>query len=113
MDEALRYKILKLVQQDPTISQRDLSRELGISLGKVNYCMKGLMERGLVKARNFRNSRHKLDYAYYLTPKGFEEKGRVTLSYLRARVQEYEQLEAEIRELRREARQLDRRPDAG
>lgn len=106
MDEALRYKILKLLQQDPNISQRDLAKELGISLGKVNYCLKGLIEKGLVKARNFRNSVNKLAYAYYLTPVGIEEKARVTMSFLKSRVSQYEKLEKEIEELRGEARKI-------
>lgn len=107
MDEALRYKILKLLQQDPNISQRDLARELDISLGKVNYCIKGLVEKGLVKAKNFKNSDHKLAYAYYLTPKGFEEKASVTMSYLKTRLSEYAVLEREIEELRKEAQSID------
>ena len=106
MDEALRYQILKRLQEDPNISQRDLAKDLDISLGKVNYCLRGLMEKGWVKAKNFRNSNNKLAYAYFLTPHGVEEKARVTLSYLKYRVEQYEQLEKEIEQLRLEARYL-------
>ena len=105
MDEALRYQILKRLQEDPNISQRDLAKDLDISLGKVN-CLRGLMEKGWVKAKNFRNSNNKLAYAYFLTPHGVEEKARVTLSYLKYRVEQYEQLEKEIEQLRLEARYL-------
>ncbi len=106
MDESLRYQILKQLQNDPNISQRDLAHALGISLGKVNYCMKGLIGKGLVKAKNFRNSGNKLAYAYYLTPVGIEEKARVTMSFLKSRVSQYEELEKEIKELRKEAQIL-------
>ena len=106
MDESLRYQILKQLQDDPNISQRDLAHALGISLGKVNYCMKGLIAKGLVKARNFRNSGNKLAYAYYLTPAGLEEKARVTMSFLKSRISQYEELEKEIEELRKEAQIL-------
>ena len=104
LDEALRYQILKRLQEDPNISQRDLARDLGISLGKVNYCMKGLIEKGWVKAKNFKNSDNKLAYAYLLTPHGLEEKARVTLSFLKYRLGQYEDLEKEIEELRHEAK---------
>jgi len=102
LEEELRYQILKRLQEDPNISQRDLARDLGISLGKVNYCMKGLVERGWVKAKNFRKSNNKLAYAYYLTPIGIEEKARVTLSFLKTRIAQYEELECEIEELRQD-----------
>ena len=111
MDEALRYQILKRLQEDPNISQRDLAKDLDISLGKVNYCLRGLMEKGWVKAKNFRNSNNKLAYAYYLTPHGLEEKARVTLSFLKYRIAQHEQLEREIEELRQEAQSLDTRPE--
>ncbi len=102
IDEALRYQILKRLQNDPNISQRDLARSLNISLGKVNYCLKGLMEKGWVKARNFKNSKNKLAYAYILTPSGIEEKAKVTARFLKTRIRQYEELEQEIEELRNE-----------
>lgn len=102
LDEALRYQILKQFQDDPNISQRDLAEMLGISLGKTNYCIKGLIETGLIKAHNFKNSKNKLAYAYILTPAGIEEKARVTVRFLKSRVQQYEELEREINVLREE-----------
>jgi EPS-associated MarR family transcriptional regulator len=102
IDDGLRYRILKQLQQDPAISQRDLAQVLGLSLGKTNYCLRALIQKGLVKANNFRNSHNKLAYAYLLTPKGLEEKARVTLRFLKARMAEYDALEREIAELRRE-----------
>lgn len=103
LDPQIRYRLLKLLEANPALSQRALARELGVSLGKVNYCLKALMEKGLVKARNFRDSRNKLAYLYALTPKGVAEKARLTVEYLRIKLAEAEALEREIGELRREA----------
>lgn len=103
LSDELRYKILRLLAQQPQISQRALASELGLSLGKANYCMQALVEKGLLKARNFRNSENKIAYMYYLTPKGMEAKARVTVRFLKVRMAEYEQLKAEIETLRRDA----------
>ena len=104
--EEIQYKVIKLIEQDPEISQRDLSRELGVSLGKVNYCLKALVDKGWVKVGNFRNSENKLAYAYILTPHGAAEKARITVRFLRRKVNEYETIRAEIEELRREVDKL-------
>jgi EPS-associated MarR family transcriptional regulator len=108
LTDEIRYKLLKLLEENPAISQRELARELGVSLGRVNYCVKALIERGLVKASNFRRSTDKRRYAYLLTPQGLEEKASVTLKFLRRKVQEHEALSAQIEELRREATMLRR-----
>ena len=97
-------RVLRLLQADPQMTQRELADELGVSLGKVNYCMKELLVKGLVKMRNFSNSRNKLGYAYLLTPSGVAAKARLTAEYLRIKVAEYESLEREIAQLRVEAR---------
>ena len=102
LDETTHYKLLKLLEAQPQLSQRQLSLELGVSLGKVNFCIKALIEKGLLKATNFRNSKNKLAYMYLLTPSGIEEKASITLRFLKHKMQEYESLEAEIEELRRE-----------
>ena len=102
-DDETRYQVLRLLDTNPEMSQRDVARELGVSLGKVNYCMKALVERGWIKVTNFRNSHNKAAYIYLLTPRGIEQKGRLTLRFLQLKVQEYESLRAEIRQLRREA----------
>jgi EPS-associated MarR family transcriptional regulator len=107
LDETTRYRLLKLLESRPELSQRQLALALGISLGKVNYCLAALIEKGLLKANNFRNSHNKIAYMYLLTPAGMEEKARVTIGYLRWKIQEYETLQAEIEELRREADLLD------
>ena len=75
-------------------------------MGKANYCMRGLIEKGWVKAKNFKNNKNKLSYAYLLTPTGIEEKARVTLSFLKYRLEQYEAMEQEIGELRNEAMQI-------
>jgi EPS-associated MarR family transcriptional regulator len=97
------YKILKRLEADPEISQRELAGELCISLGRVNYCIQALVEKGLVRAKNFRNSRNKKGYAYLLTPKGIEDKARIAVQFLRNKLAEHEALTKEIKNLREEA----------
>jgi EPS-associated MarR family transcriptional regulator len=104
LDEETRFRLLRLLQANPQLSQRRLAEELGVSVGKVNYCLRALLDKGLLKVRNFRDSNNKVAYAYYLTPKGAEEKLRATAGFLRRKVAEYRTLEQEIEELRREAR---------
>jgi len=103
LTDEYRYKILKLVEQNPEISQRELAQALGISLGKTNYCLKALIAVGILKANNFRNSKNKLAYMYLLTPKGIEQKAKITSRFLSNKLQEYEKLQAEIAELKVEA----------
>ena len=95
-----RLEILKLLQAQPQMSQRDLAQAMGVSLGKANYCLNALMDKGLVKLENFRNNPDKRNYAYLLTPAGLEEKTRITMAFLRRKVVEYEALEREIEQLR-------------
>jgi len=85
------------------MSQRELARELGISLGKTNYCLQALVRKGLVKATNFKNSHNKAAYMYLLTPRGVESKATLTMKYLQIKMREYEALRVEIEEVRREA----------
>ena len=101
----ISYKLLKLLEERPDISQRELARELGISLGKTNYCVKALVDKGWVKVNNFRSSGNKLAYAYILTPKGMSEKAQVTLSFLQRKRGEFERLKQEIEQLQREVQQ--------
>jgi EPS-associated MarR family transcriptional regulator len=108
LTDEYRYKILKILETNPEISQRDLARELDVSLGRVNFCLKALIEKGLLKATNFRNSHNKLAYMYLLTPSGIEEKSAITAQFLKIKMQEYANLEAEIEQLRREAIQTNK-----
>jgi EPS-associated MarR family transcriptional regulator len=103
MEDEITYKLLKSIDDNPSQSQRELSRSLGISLGKLNYCLKALMDKGLVKANNFRKNPHKVDYLYLLTPDGVEEKTKVTVRFLKRKMQEYEQIKREIKALQKEA----------
>lgn len=105
--EEAHLRILKIVSGEPNISQRQLAVRLGISLGKTNFLIRSLLEKGLIKAGNFRRSKHKLDYAYLLTPKGILAKIRMTRDYLARKEAEYEALQAEIQGLKREMRSTD------
>ena len=99
LTDEYRYKILKKLEAEPEVSQRELARELGISLGKVNFCLNALIEKGLVKANNFRQSENKRDYIYLLTPSVVEEKARITVQFLKYKLAEYETIKAEIQQL--------------
>lgn len=99
-------RVLRLLQVNPNLSQRELADRLGVSLGKVNYCIKELAVKGLVKMQDFSNSRNKIGYAYLLTPSGVAAKARLTAEYLRIKVAEYEALKHEIEQLTLES--LDR-----
>jgi EPS-associated MarR family transcriptional regulator len=103
LSEEVRYKLLRLLEPNPSLSQREVARELGISLGKVNYCLKALINKGLIKAANFKNSKNKTAYMYLLTPRGLDEKARVTRRFLQIKMQEYEALRQEIEQICHEA----------
>ncbi|MEE4172967.1 MAG: MarR family EPS-associated transcriptional regulator [Xanthomonadales bacterium] len=95
-------KLLRYLEAHPQVSQRELSEHLGVSLGKTNYCLRALKEKGLVKARNFKNNRSKRAYLYILTPKGLEAKARITARFLQRKMDEYERLKGEIEMLKAE-----------
>jgi EPS-associated MarR family transcriptional regulator len=105
--EEARLHILKIVSAEPQISQRQLARRLGVSLGKTNFLIKSLLDKGLIKAGNFRRAEQKLQYAYLLTPKGIGAKVRLTRAYLARKEAEYEALQAEIKSLRQEMSRTD------
>ncbi|MFH2139878.1 MAG: MarR family EPS-associated transcriptional regulator [Pseudomonadota bacterium] len=107
LDENTHYLLLRALEENPDLSQRDLAKKLGISLGKVNYCLNALVEKGSLKINNFRNNNNKLAYAYLLTPRGIEQKTRMTVEFLQNKMREYESLKAEIEALQREAEQQD------
>jgi EPS-associated MarR family transcriptional regulator len=112
LTDEYRYKILKILEANPEISQRDLARELDISLGRANFCLKALIEKGLLKATNFKNSQNKLAYMYLLTPRGIEEKSKITAEFLKVKLQEYATLENEIAALREESKLLEKQRSA-
>jgi len=98
--EKLRLEVMRLIEANPEMSQRNIARELGVSLGGVNYAMKALVERGLVKAKNFGRSDNKLGYVYVLTPQGIKQKSELAASFLSLKLDEYEVLRQEIEALR-------------
>ncbi|MFM1896562.1 MAG: hypothetical protein RLZZ385_1636 [Pseudomonadota bacterium] len=102
MQDEITYRILKSIEENPNQSQRELSQSLGVSLGKLNYCLRALMDKGLVRARNFKENPNKSGYLYLLTPQGVEEKAAVTLRFLKRKMQEYEAIKAEIERLQQE-----------
>lgn len=106
LTEETHLKLLKLLQTNPEMSQRELSRALGISLGKANYCLKALMDKGWIKVNNFRRNPKKLSYAYLLTPTGIEAKASLTARFLLRKVREYEALKQEIEELSQDVAEL-------
>ena len=101
-NDEIHYKLLKLLEMNPELSQRQLASELGFSVGKLNYCLKALIDKGWVKVDNFRNSQNKVAYLYLLTPRGIEEKTRVTARFLKHKLAELETLKQDIEILRRE-----------
>jgi len=100
--EAAHYRVLRLIEEQPEISQRELARALGVSLGKTHYLLKALLDKGLVKADNFRRSDNKLAYAYLLTPNGIAAKLELTRAFLRLKEDEYRAAHEEIARLRLE-----------
>jgi len=102
----IRLDLLRKLESSPRFTQRELSKEMGVSLGKVNYCMKKLTEKGLIKLTNFSHNRNKMGYAYLLTPSGIEEKSRLTFSFLKRKIVEYEILKKEINELQLESKEI-------
>ena len=108
MQDEIAYKLLKLFQEDPHLSQRKIAAQMGISLGKANYCIKSLINRGFLKAQNFYKSDSKAAYMYILTPRGWDEKKIVTYRFLQRKMDEYEKIHAEIEHLKSETEQLDK-----
>ena len=97
---------MRILQENPDLTQRELAEKLGISVGGLNYCLKALMDKGLVKMKNFTHSKNKFGYVYVLTPMGLAEKAAVTHRFLLRKMEEYEALKAEIEALRSEVKAL-------
>ena len=95
-------KVLRHLEENPDVTQRELAIALGISLGKANYCLKALINKGLIKAKNFKNNSNKRAYLYILTPKGIETKTRISMRFLQRKIEEYEALKKEIEQLQNE-----------
>tara|TARA_B100002052_G_C15874015_1_gene596084 strand:+ start:1019 stop:1330 length:312 start_codon:yes stop_codon:yes gene_type:complete len=99
-DNLDQFNVLRKIKSKPktNTSQRKLASELGFSLGKLNYCLKSLNEKGLIKIKNFQKNPNKLKYAYILTPKGITAKTKLTLNFMKRKMKEYDELKAEIEE---------------
>ncbi len=96
-DQEDHFDVLRKIQQKPESTQRELAEELGFSLGKLNYCLKALQSKGLIKIENFKKNPNKLNYLYVLTPKGIEEKTKLTLNYMKRNMKEYDELKKELK----------------
>tara|TARA_B110000967_G_C18872623_1_gene556323 strand:+ start:1586 stop:1885 length:300 start_codon:yes stop_codon:yes gene_type:complete len=90
------FNILRTINKNPNSSQRELADQVDVSLGKLNYCLKALKEKGFIKIRNFKKNPNKLNYIYVLTPKGISEKTKLTVNYMRLKMKEYDELKKEI-----------------
>ena len=102
IDQEIHLKVLRLLEHNPDCTQRELAKQLGVSLGKINYCLKALIKKGLIKARNFSSSSNKRAYLYILTAKGIEHKARISVRFLQRKAEEYEALSREIEQLKTE-----------
>ena len=103
MKDEITYKLLKLIEAEPHLSQREIAQKMGVSLGKTNYCLKALIDKGFIKFQNFYNNKKKSAYIYFLTPQGIEEKAEVTYRFLQRKIKEYENIKVEIETLKDEA----------
>ncbi|WP_281990673.1 MarR family EPS-associated transcriptional regulator [Sulfitobacter geojensis] len=102
ISEDVHFRVLRVLNDRPGLSQREIAQELGVSLGAVNYCLRALVEKGQIKVQNFRASDNKLRYAYILTPRGMAQKAQLTGAFLKRKVAEYEALKAEIEAVKSE-----------
>lgn len=102
LQEDTNFRVMRILQDNPDLTQRELAERLGISVGGLNYCLKALMDKGLVKMKNFTHSKNKFGYVYVLTPMGLAEKAAITHRFLLCKMDEYEALKAEIEALRAE-----------
>ena len=90
--------VLRKLKKKPSISQRELAKDLSLSLGKINYCLKALKQKGLIKVKNFKKSPHKYKYIYLITPKGISEKTKLTINFMKQKIREYDELKSELKE---------------
>ena len=109
IQEDTYFRVMRILQENPDLTQRELAEKLGVSVGGLNYCLKALMDKGWVKMQNFQNSKNKFKYVYLLTPQGISEKVALTSRFLERKMQEYETLKAEIESLRQAVNLPDKR----
>ncbi len=92
------FNVLRSIKNKPESNQRELAKDLGFSLGKLNYCIKALREKGLIKIENFKKNPKKINYIYILTPKGISEKSKLTINFMKRKMKEYDELKSELEE---------------
>ena len=102
-DNTDQFELLRKIQKNPNFSQRELANELGVSLGKLNYCLKALKNKGLIKIQNFKKNPNKLNYIYVITPKGIAEKAKLTINFMKMKMKEYEDLKEELEKINKES----------
>ena len=102
-EQEIHYKLLKLLTAETNLSQREMARRMGISLGKTNYVLTELAHKGIIKVEGFKSARHKIPYTYLLTPEGLEEKAKITLKFLKRKLSEYEEIKRQIKDIAKEA----------
>jgi len=102
METEINYRLLKLLEANPNLTQRQMAEEMGLSLGKFNYCLKELVKKGIVKIERFTTSNNKAGYMYVLTPQGINEKARITVNFLKRKMNEFEKIKQEIEALKEE-----------
>ena len=102
LQEDTYFRVMRILQDNPDLTQRELAEKLGISVGGLNYCLKALMDKGLVKMKNFANSKNKFGYIYVITPLGIAENARLTSKFLQRKLKEYEVIRDEIESIRKE-----------
>ncbi len=107
IDKEIHLKILRVLQDNSMITQRDMNKKMGVSVGKINYCISALSEKGLIKVERFNKAKNKSAYIYRLTPKGLEEIARLTLSFLKLKVKEYKRVKQEIQSLYDQVNKID------
>lgn len=105
MDTEIKYRLMKLLEANPNLTQRQMAEEMGLSLGKFNYCLKELVKKGIVKIDRFTSAQNKAAYMYILTPKGINEKARITTNFLKRKLLEFEEIRQEIESLKQEVEQ--------
>ncbi len=104
-EQEIRYRLLKILAEEPKLGQREMAKKMGISLGKVNFCVSELAAKGWIKITRLKSARKKIPYIYMLTPKGLEEKGKLTVRFLKRKLAEYEEIKKQILELHNEVQQ--------
>ncbi len=107
LDDEIRYKLLFLLKDDPSLTQREMNQRMGISLGKINFCISALIEKGMIRVERFKNNSNKSAYLYNITPAGLKELSHLTLNFLKIKLKEYDQIKKEIENLSEQIKHMD------